>query len=213
METMNDVTRMRIVGGDLALDYINTRSGPAGGAPDDDILLGYEDLLAWARHIELLTEPEAAHLRRAARRDPDGAQLSYQRAIDVRDHLDELFRALATGGRPAARPLARLRDEAADALAHAQIAPSGDRFGWRWSSDQGLARPLWPIVHAAVELLTGGPLDRIKACTGCRFLFLDESKNRSRRWCSMDDCGTTEKMRRYVARRAAARTGTGRTHA
>jgi predicted RNA-binding Zn ribbon-like protein len=62
-------------------------------------------------------------------------------------------------------------------------------------------------VHAAVELLTTGPLDRIKACAGCRFVFVDESKNRSRRWCSMEDCGTTAKMRRYVARRSANRSG------
>jgi predicted RNA-binding Zn ribbon-like protein len=210
METVNDVTRIRIVGGDLALDYLNTRSGPPAGAPDDDILLGYDDLLAWARRVEMLTDPEEARLRRQARKDPAGAHAAYQRAVAVRDHLDELFRTIATGGRPSSQHLARLRDQAADALAHAQIAPSDDRFQWRWTSDQNLARPLWPIVHAAVQLLTSGPLDRVKACTGCRFLFIDESKNRSRRWCSMEDCGTAEKIRRYVARRAAARTGTVR---
>jgi predicted RNA-binding Zn ribbon-like protein len=36
-------------------------------------------------------------------------------------------------------------------------------------------------------------------------LFLDRSKNGSRRWCSMDDCGTDLKKRRYVATRAARR--------
>ncbi|WP_372443637.1 CGNR zinc finger domain-containing protein [Nucisporomicrobium flavum] len=66
--------------------------------------------------------------------------------------------------------------------------------------------PLRPVVHAAVQLLTTGALDRIKRCGGCRFLFSDESKNRSRRWCSMDDCGTAEKSRRYVAVRRARTT-------
>lgn len=210
METVNDVSRIRIVGGDLALDYLNTRSGPPAGVPDDDILLGYDDLLVWAWYVEMLTDQEAARLRRRARKDPAGAQAAYQRAVTVRDQLDELFRTIATGSRPSSQHLARLRDEAADALAHAQIAPSDDRFQWRWTSDQDLARPLRPIVHAAVHLLTSGPLNRIKACTGCRFLFIDESKNRSRRWCSMEDCGTAEKIRRYVARRASARTGTAR---
>jgi predicted RNA-binding Zn ribbon-like protein len=57
------------------------------------------------------------------------------------------------------------------------------------------------VVHAAVQLLTTGALDRVKGCGGCRFLFYGEGKNRSRRWCGMDDCGTTEEVRRYVGAR------------
>ncbi|MFC0532021.1 CGNR zinc finger domain-containing protein [Phytohabitans kaempferiae] len=210
METANDVTRMRTVGGNLTLDYLNTRSGPPVGAPDDDVLLSYDDVLAWARHVDLLADQEVTRLLRRARKDPDGAHVAYQRALAVREHLDELFRTVAAGGRPASQRLAWLRDTTAEALAHAQLAPGHDRFGWHWTADQDLARPLWPIVHAAADLLTNGPLDRIKACAGCRFLFIDESKNRSRRWCSMEDCGTAEKIRRYVSRRAATHTRTAR---
>jgi hypothetical protein len=65
---------------------------------------------------------------------------------------------------------------------------------------------LWPIAHAALELLTDAELHRVKRCAGCPWLFLDHSKNTSRRWCAMNDCGTHAKVRRYVARRAALRT-------
>ena len=58
------------------------------------------------------------------------------------------------------------------------------------ASDPDLALPLWTVVHAASTLLIDGPLDRVKGCASCRFHFLDESRNRSRRWCSMEDCGT-----------------------
>lgn len=201
METATDVTRMRLVGGSLALDYVNTRSGPVDGPPDDDALAGYGDLVTWARYAGTLTEAEGAPLLRRARGDPDGARAAFLRSLRMRDYLDELFRALATGGQPAGRALAELRDDEVDALGHAQLAGDGP-FVWNWERDRGLSRPLWPVVHAAVELLTAGPLDRVKGCAGCRFLFVDESKNRSRRWCSMDDCGTTAKIRRYVARRA-----------
>jgi 2-polyprenyl-6-methoxyphenol hydroxylase-like FAD-dependent oxidoreductase len=102
--------------------------------------------------------------------------------------------------------LARLRDDEADALGHARL-DRGRAFSWTWRDDQTLVRPLRPVVHAAVQLLTAGALDRIKGCGGCRFLFVDESKNRSRRWCSMDDCGTSEKIRRYVAARRTRATG------
>ena len=77
----------------------------------------------------------------------------------------------------------------------------------RWEATDDPDRVWWPVAYAGLELLLHGPLDRIKGCGGCRYLFLDETKNRSRRWCSMDDCGTREKMRTYVARRAARRSG------
>ncbi|MFY1673807.1 CGNR zinc finger domain-containing protein [Plantactinospora sp. WMMB334] len=209
METADDVTRMRIVGGSLALDYVNTRSGPPVGPPDDDILHRYDDLVAWAGWIGVLDQAEMAALRRQAAEQPARARAAYRRALEVRELLDGLFRAAAEGGQPAAADLTRLRDGAAEAYAHARFVPGVAGFRWSWPGQAELAGPLWPIVHAAVELLTTGPLDRIKACGGCRFLFVDESKNRSRRWCSMEDCGTAAKIRRYVARRAATRAGAG----
>ncbi|MFI6785158.1 CGNR zinc finger domain-containing protein [Micromonospora sp. NPDC050276] len=190
------------MGGNLALDFINTRSGPPVGPPDDDVLTGYPELVAWAAYAGALREPEAAALRRLSRDDPDGAHAAFARSLRVRDDLDEVFRAVAADQDPSTSVLARLRDDEADALGHARL-DRGRTFGWTWRDDQTLARPLRPVVHAAVQLLTTGALNRIKGCRGCRFLFNDESKNRSRRWCSMDDCGTSEKMRRYVAARRA----------
>ncbi|GIJ43394.1 hypothetical protein Val02_02800 [Virgisporangium aliadipatigenens] len=195
METTGDVTRMRLVGGNLALDFVNTRVGPPDGPPDDDALTGYPELLAWAVHAGALTEAEAAPLHRGA-----GTAAAFARALRTRDHLDGTFRALAAGREPSAATLARLRDDGVDALRHASLA-RGDAFVWSWREDRTTGRPLRPVVHAALHLLTTGPLERIKGCAGCSFLFLDESKNRSRRWCSMDDCGAAAKMRRYVAAR------------
>lgn len=131
------------------------------------------------------------------------------RALDARDRLDEVFRALATGASPAAHALAALRDDEVDALGHARPEVSGT-LTWSWRDDRTLLRPLRPAVHAAVELLSGGALARVKQCGGCTFLFYDETKNASRRWCSMEDCGKSEKIRRYVAaRRARAGGGAG----
>ncbi|MDG4780121.1 CGNR zinc finger domain-containing protein [Micromonospora sp. WMMD961] len=206
METLAGVTRMRLVGGNLALDYLNTRTGPPVGAPDDDVLAGYPELVAWGSYAGGLSEPEAKVLRRLSHDDPDGAQVAFTRALRLRDDLDEVFRAVASDRSPSASVLARLRDDEADALRHARL-DRGRTFSWTWRDDASLARPTRPVVHAAVQLLTTGALDRIKGCGGCRFLFYDESKNRSRRWCSMDDCGTSEKIRRYVAARRTRAAG------
>jgi predicted RNA-binding Zn ribbon-like protein len=198
METVGDVTRMRLVGGNLALDFVNTRTGPPAGPPDDDVLTGYPELVAWGVYAGVLTGAQAAALRRLSRDDPAGACAALARALHTRDYLDEIFRTLAAGRRPGTPVLARLRDDEADALGHAHLERASG-FAWTWRDDRTPARPLRPVVHAAVDLLTTGELDRIKGCGGCRYLFFDESKNRSRRWCSMDDCGTAEKIRRYVA--------------
>ena len=201
METSADVTRMRLVGGSLALDFVNSRSGPAGGAPDDDALTGYSDVLAWGRYAGSLADAEVAALSRLARENPDGAEVAFRRCLRIRECLDDVFRELAAGGSPSRAALAELRDHELDALGQAELEV-GDAYVWSWRRDRTLLRPVRPVVHAAVELLTVGELGRIKGCGTCRFLFLDESRNRSRRWCSMEDCGTAEKIRRYVARRA-----------
>ncbi|MEU8425503.1 ABATE domain-containing protein [Micromonospora sp. NPDC048835] len=206
METPEGVARMRLVGGNLALDFINTRTGPPVGDPDDDVLTGYAELVAWGAYAGALSKPEAAALSRLSRDDPDRSQVAFARSLRIRDDLDEVVRAVAADRSPGASVLARLRDDEADALAHARL-DRGRTYGWTWRDDPTLDRPLRPVVHAAVNLLTAGALDRIKGCGGCRFLFVDESRNRSRRWCSMDDCGTSEKMRRYVAARRSRPTG------
>ena len=93
---------------------------------------------------------------------------------------------------------------AAAAVERARLERGRDGvFRLAWDGDH-LERPLWPLAVAALDLLRDGPLDRLKACEDCPWLFLDTSRNRSRRWCSMDDCGSRSKMRRYRARRATA---------
>ena len=80
---------------------------------------------------------------------------------------------------------------------------------WTWPNTDDLSSVLHPIAAAAAELLTSDQLSRIKRCARCPWLFLDNSKNHSRRWCDMNDCGRAQKIERYLARRAAAQR---RTH-
>lgn len=196
---------MRIVGGDLALDFVNTQSGPPEKPPDDEALREYSDLVAWGRHMGVLTDRETSRLLRRARQNPTDALGTYERALQLRGNLYELFSSVAIGRRPPDRSMSALRTQEAEALARAELVSGDTGFEWSWAHDHDLSRPLFPVVHSAIELLTAGPIDRVKGCAGCRFHFVDETKNRSRRWCSMEDCGTAEKMRRYVARRAARR--------
>jgi predicted RNA-binding Zn ribbon-like protein len=113
---------------------------------------------------------------------------------------------VAEGGRPPARALDELRELAAEAIARGRLVEGGDgSFVWSWDEVAELDAPVWPLVHSALELVTDGPLERVSQCGRCRWLFLDTTKNHSRRWCSMEGCGTDAKMERYVARRRERR--------
>jgi predicted RNA-binding Zn ribbon-like protein len=205
METPDPFRGHRIVGGNVALDLLNTQTGPAGAEPEGDVLGDYADLLAWAAHIGVLAADEEQRLARRARRHPDAAAAAFSRARATREYLYRIVDTVARGRQPAAADLERLTHDEAEAVRHARLVRHDDAYAYTWVDDDDLDRPLWPIIHAAHTLMTNGPLDRLKGCPSCRFHFIDESRNRSRRWCSMDDCGAEDKMRTYIAKRATAR--------
>src|SRR5215207_71292 len=206
METPDHISSLRVVGGNLALDFANTAEGTAEGEIEREHLLGYEDLVFWGCHVGLLSGEEGERLLEQGRERPAEADAIFTRALEFREHLYRLFRAVAEGNNPPAESVETLRCYECEALSHAALAPSGgDRFGWTWELGDYLAGMPWLVAHSATELLVSGPLGRVKGCAGCNWLFIDESKNRSRRWCAMEECGTYAKMRRYVARRAAKR--------
>jgi predicted RNA-binding Zn ribbon-like protein len=192
-------TQLRLVGGDPALDLANTLEGP--DAPET--LVDYEELTAWAARAGVIDRPTAKRLAAGAHERPaDGARVLTE-ARDLRTTVDAVFRAVAIGDEPPEGALAQLVDRGAAAVARARLRPSRDGFVFAWEGDD-LERPLWPLAAAAVDLLRAGPLDRLKVCDVCPWLFIDTSRNRSRRWCSMSECGGRLKMKRYRERRAMA---------
>jgi predicted RNA-binding Zn ribbon-like protein len=197
-------------GGHLALNFVNSLGGVRDRQPNptDELLHDYGDLLEWSRFMGTLDRDAAERLARRASRRPEEAAATLRRARELRARFDRVFRSLADGGEPARSDLDALGDEAAAALAHGQLVAGEDGFRWNWPDRGALEAPLWPLARAAVELLTNGPLERLRGCARCRWLFLDESRNRSRRWCSMEGCGTDAKKERYIERRRARRLAT-----
>jgi predicted RNA-binding Zn ribbon-like protein len=207
VETHPAVRELPVVGGHLALDFANTVDDPEGPARHDHAG-SYPELVAWATRIGLLTRAEAGRLRRAATDRPDEAASVLRRAHELRRTLNAVFTEVATGG-PAPRHWSRLRPFVVEAYRQADlVAGPGRSYRFEWRGTDRLDAVLWPVARAAADLLASPDLRRIKRCAGCPWLFLDQSRNGSRRWCSMDDCGKNAKMRRYVARRAARRTTT-----
>lgn len=196
-----------LVGGRLCLDFVNTLEGSRETGETEEKLLSYGDLVAWGRQAGVVTEREARVLLREAARNPGGAARTLARARKLREAIYEIFYAVAHDGRaPSKNDLAVLNAELSEAMAQSQIVRAGDRFTWDWSvKDEALERVIWPVARSAAELLTSGEVGRTRVCEAgdCSWLFMDLSKNRSRRWCVMKYCGNRAKSRRHYERKRA----------
>jgi predicted RNA-binding Zn ribbon-like protein len=207
---MSEIGQSRLpelYGGVLCLDFANTADS-RGHAEIEENLFGYADLLRWSWHAGLADAGDIDRLRLRAAADPAAAAAALEVAIELRESIFRVFAGAARGTEAASGDLAVLQRAYASAMSTARLTPTGTGFGWQWD-DLELDRPWWPVARSAIDLLTAGPLDRVKVCAstvGCAGLFLDTSKNRSRRWCSMQACGVELKVQRQNARRRSART-------
>jgi predicted RNA-binding Zn ribbon-like protein len=171
----------------------------------DDRFQDYAAVVAWARERGLVQTGEAdVLLAEAARRSDDAAEV-LAHVVRARALLYRIFSGVARGDPPATEDVADLNRLTAAVAAHRTLTPARGPWNWRWDDDpKALDRVLWPVLESAVELLTSDLLPRVKLCQGdgCGWLFVDASRNRSRRWCDMSDCGNLAKVRRYRQRRA-----------
>jgi predicted RNA-binding Zn ribbon-like protein len=193
---------LKLLGGRLSLDFANTADWHATGHPIE-FLTSYSELVAWSRHVSVLTESEAQHLLEEAVRRPAEASAVLARTIALREAVYRLFSAISHGLSPQADDLSTFNAELSTGLAQSRIVLTAEGFVWDWLGDQdALDQMLWPVVHDAAELLTSEKLHRVGQCVDdrCGWLFLDLSRNRSRRWCSMEACGNRAKARRHYRR-------------
>jgi len=199
----SDQERWKFVGGRLCLDFINTVGGRlSSGAILRDKLTAYDDLLEWSRLAGIANPTESRNLARHAAAHPHEAEATLRRAVQLRETLYRIFKAAAEGRRPRSPDLDLLTKELRLARAHERLAHTGGAFGWTWDDNIALDRILWPVSLSAADLLTSGDLSRLRQCGGheCGWMFLDTSRNRSRHWCDMKDCGNRAKVSRFRQR-------------
>ena len=206
-ETGTNAGTLGLLGGRLSLDFTNTADWHASDHPVE-FLTSYSDLVAWSQHVGILTEHRAQRLLKEAARHPVDASAVLERAIALREAIYRIFSAISHGHPPQAADLATFNAELSGALAQSRIVSTAEGFTWDWAdAEEALDWMLWPVVHDAAGLLTSEELDRVGQCADdrCGWLFLDTSRNRSRRWCSMEDCGNRAKARRHYKRKHAVR--------
>jgi predicted RNA-binding Zn ribbon-like protein len=209
----------RIVGGHPALDLVNTVSPRLrGGDPEHDYLTSPAELLAWSRRTELIDLRDFSAVEGTWRSAPELADKALRGTLEIREATYDVLAARADGAAVAVDGVKRSQGSAFERLmlrwsaaaARSMLIPDAGR-------EHGVAElvvgtspaQLIPdrLVVAAVELVRTVDLRQLKACPiddgGCGWLFLDRSRNGSRRWCAMEDCGTRAKIRKLAERRRA----------
>ena len=184
----------------VALDFVNTLDDRF--VPDGKIeqLESYSDLLAFAGQAKLLSSAQVSSLLRLSRKEQPDRVLRC--SITLRETLARIFYAVASGQRISPDDLSELNKAVIQASGHRVLVEQKGNFAWEWEGlDKTLEAPLWPLLQQAADLLTSPNLKFVRECgsESCRWLFLDVSKNHSRRWCDMKVCGNRVKARRYYA--------------
>ncbi|RLT32022.1 MAG: hypothetical protein DWI57_18745 [Chloroflexi bacterium] len=188
----------------LCLDFANTAEWHASDQPSEQ-LESYTELVEWAQGRGLLRPDEAEGLLRLAGQRAEQATAVLGKAIDLRETIYRIFSAHAQGEPGAPADLDELNRSLAAGAEHFRIVPGQTGYVWDWQAAEGALDPmLWAVARSAAELLTSEDLARVGQCAddrGCGWLFLDSSRNHSRRWCFMENCGNRAKARSHYERK------------
>jgi predicted RNA-binding Zn ribbon-like protein len=194
-----------LIAGHPALDFVNTLDWRFGGKSPEELLKSYGHLLEFAEQSKVLTAVQARRLERAGAASSGAQALASCR--EFREALAEVFYAGLDARSPSAAARETLERYIQAARGRQKLNwRQSPRLEWEWpDSDRDARLPLWALAIGASELMTSETVDRLRACDNpeCRWLFLDTSKNHTKRWCDMRLCGNRMKARRFKAQHKA----------
>jgi predicted RNA-binding Zn ribbon-like protein len=207
---------MRVTGV-LCLDFVNTADYHATDHPAE-YLVDPDVLVDWAAGAGALDAGLAAGIHAWVGGHRELAERELAGLLARREALYRvLLSHLSSTGSPGPprpdpqaagdRDLRLVAGWVAGARRHAVLVPDRPRWRWEWPAEAILRRAWWPVAASAGDLLADRGVDHLGVCDnpGCGWLYLDTTKNHSRRWCSMELCGNAAKSRRHAARSRAAR--------
>jgi predicted RNA-binding Zn ribbon-like protein len=187
---------------DLCLDFANTLSWRGTAAPSE-ALAGPDDLLGWLARSAALPPRLIRQARERMRDQPDAAERMLAAALVLREAIYRVFAAAAAGALASDDDLARINEALAAAPPRSRLLRSARIYAWGAEPD-GISLPclLAPVLWSAGDLLTRIDRYRVRQCANdqCLWLFIDQSKGGTRRWCDMSSCGNRAKARRHYIR-------------
>ena len=203
LQKLNMGLNLDLKSGHPVLEFTNTVSNHAREHPGEQ-LFNCEDLFAWMGKVGLMRAAQVELLKRKVATQPEESAGIFTKSLELREAIYRIFVAKTKAKSPADRDLMILNSVLAPLTSDAQIVYRSGGFEWGWNFDENaLDAPLWILALSAVDLLTSEHLKLVGQCAdeeGCGWLFVDTSKNHSRRWCDINDCGNRAKQRRYQQR-------------
>lgn len=196
---------MRLDGGIACLNFVNTKDNRSKET-GIDYLSHYRDLLDLCERLGLMPAKTRQVLERLAKAYPDQARQEFDKAISLRELLYKVFSQLIEKGKPPELELQQLSTQVANALSYLELFfDKTSREMKLIYTRPALEQPSWLMLQSVAELLTGKELALLKKCPSCYWLFLDRSKNKSRKWCSMATCGDVSKVKQAYHRKKKER--------
>jgi len=202
MTEPRDAENHHLIGGILCLDFANTLYGHTKSI--HEYLFDYRDLVLWSRHAGILSQQKVGTLLSKGEQVPAESEAVFRYAIQLRETIFRVFASLTHDEAPQEGDIAKLHQAWLESEAHSKLLPTDDGYAMEWEEREAIDSMLWRITRSAVELLTSDESKHVKQCGRCDWLFVDRSRNKSRRWCSMDACGNRVKMARRYGREKQA---------
>jgi len=193
----------QLVAGHPVLDLINTLDWRFRETGPEELLNTYDDLLQFSEQSMLLTARQTQRLRKVS---PSAADKTLQSTKDLREATSQILYAIMDARTPSTGAIKKLNQHIQNAQANRTLKWDQSRLELSWIGTEADAQlPLWLLAQSAADLLTGETMQRLRSCDNpeCRWLFLDTSKNHTRRWCDMKLCGNRMKARRFKAQHSA----------
>jgi predicted RNA-binding Zn ribbon-like protein len=193
-----------LVAGHVALDLVNTLDNRFCDTGPEELLGSYDDLLRFASQSGLLTKHQAKKLKCLDASKTERAEALHQ-VKELRETLAAIAYAQLDGKNLSASALVILEAYFKQASFHRHLTAHQLRPVWSWRGlDCQVAAPVWLLAQATADFLLSDRSSQLRCCASetCRWLFLDASKNQTRRWCDMKVCGNRMKARRFHARKA-----------
>ncbi len=185
---------------DLAIEFANTLMW-RGSAPAESLQTA-GDVIAWLSANQAVPTGALDDLSRWFDAHPEHAATFLRDAIQIREAIYRLLHGIATAATPDTADLHQLNNALRASPPRELIERTDGSYGWRIEAKPVAPEILAPMLWSAADVIVGPDSARVRECANhrCLWLFLDDSKNGSRRWCSMQMCGNRAKARRHYQR-------------